>query len=432
MNNRPLYIYTPIILLTLIVSFFLKFDISNGGSSRDFFYHWEYIVALNKDISILFEYNHSSERAFSQHYPLHHLVISRFDFLSTNPKFYLNFYFIFSLLLPILFYYCLENRFPEIEKKKKIFLSLIIYFLPNYQSSAIWGNSHISSLFFFLGSIYFLNKLEKIGEKINLNIFFIVLFMACAAYIRQYYIIFFPYLFLIILIKTKLKNIIFFSLLSIVLSIPGFFFFINNPILLGGLLGDYTNFKSSILIILSIVFVYLFPFFISDLRYNIFKSLELLRNKKFSIFFILSTAFFIYVLINFNYNGYLGGGFFYKISQILTGNNLLFFTTAFSGMFLCFYFFRKKIDDIFLITIISTSFSSGYAIFQKYFEPMILIIIFLLINKDLIKKVFKFNTHIIFFYFSLYWVTYFMYSASMIKKVNILLPQVGIIGNYFK
>ena len=121
MNNRPLYIYTPIILLTLIVSFFLKFDISNGGSSRDFFYHWEYIVALNKDISILFEYNHSSERAFSQHYPLHHLVISRFDFLSTNPKFYLNFYFIFSLLLPILFYYCLENRFPEIEKKKKYF-----------------------------------------------------------------------------------------------------------------------------------------------------------------------------------------------------------------------------------------------------------------------------------------------------------------------
>ncbi len=429
MNTRSLYIYTPIVLLTLIVSFLLKFDISNGGSSRDFFYHWKYIVALNQDLSILFEYNHSSERAYSQHYPLHHLIISRFDFLSTNQKNYLDFYFIFSLFLPVLFYYCLENRFPEFEKNKKIFLSLIIYFLPNYQSSAIWGNSHISSLFFFLGSIYFLNKLRRKEEKNNLSIFFIVLFMACAAYTRQYYIIFFPYLFLIIWIKTKFRNILFFSLFSIILSIPGILFFNNNPILLGGLLGGYTNFKSSILIVLSIIFVYLFPFFVSDLKYNVLKSLELFKNKKFSIIFILSTIIFLYIFINFNYNGYLGGGFFYKISQILIGNDLLFFTSAFSGMFLCFYFFRKKIEDIFLIIILSTSFSSGYAIFQKYFEPMILIIIFLLINKDLVKKIFSFNANIIFFYFSLYWVTYFIYSASLIKKVNFLLPQIGIIGN---
>ena len=121
MNTRSLYIYIPIVLLILIVSFLLKFDISNGGSSRDFFYHWEYIVALNKDLSILFEYNHSSERGFSQHYPLHHLVISRFDFLLTKQEYYLNSYFIFSLLLPVLFYYCLENRFPGLDKKKKYF-----------------------------------------------------------------------------------------------------------------------------------------------------------------------------------------------------------------------------------------------------------------------------------------------------------------------
>ena len=428
MNTRSLYIYIPIVLLTLIASFILKFDISNGGSSRDLFYHWEYIVALNKDLSILFEYNHSSERGFSQHYPLHHLVISRFDFLSTKQEYYLNFYFIFSLFLPVLFYYCLENRYPEIDKKKKIFLSSMIYFLPNYQSSAIWGNSHISSLFFFLGAIYFLNKLEKKKEKNNLNIFLIVIFMACAAYTRQYYVIFFPYLFLNILMKTNSKNIILFCLLSIVLSIPGLLFYINNPMLLGGLLGNYTNFKSSILITLSIVFVYLFPFFISDLKYNIFKSLELFKNKKFSTIFILSTIIYLYIFINFNYDGYLGGGFFYKISQILIGNNLLFFIIAFSGMFLCFYFFRKKIEDIFLIIIISTSFSSGYAIFQKYFEPMILILIFLLINKDLVKKIFKFNPHIIFTYFLFYWITYFIYSASLIKKVNFLLPQIGIIG----
>ena len=59
MKTKALYIYTPIILLTLIISFFLRFDISNGGSSSDLYYHWIYIVALNQDISILLDYNHT-------------------------------------------------------------------------------------------------------------------------------------------------------------------------------------------------------------------------------------------------------------------------------------------------------------------------------------------------------------------------------------
>ena len=430
MKTKALYIYIPIILLTLIISFFLRFDISNGGSSSDLYYHWIYIVALNQDISILLDYNHTTINGFSQHYPLHHIIISRFDFLSTKQENYLNSYFIFSVFLPVLFYYCLENRFPELEFKKKIFISSIIYLLPGYQSSAIWGNSHISSLFFFLGSIYFLNNLEKTeGIKINFNIFFIVFFMACAAYIRQYYIIFFPYLFFNILQLTRLNNIIFFCILSIVLSIPGIFFLINNPIMLGGIIGDYTDFKSSILVILSIIFVYLFPFYITDLKYNYFKSLELFSNKKFSIIFLLSSAIFLYIFFNFYYDGYLGGGFFYKISKVLIGNNLLFFLTAFSGMFLCFYFFRKKLCDILLIVIICTSFSTGYVIFQKYFEPMILMIMYLLINKDLIKKVFNFNIHVIFTYFFVYWAVYCIYAANLITKMHLLLPQLSSISN---
>ena len=428
MNIKSIYIYIPIFILTLIVSFFLNFDISNGGSSRDFWYHWRYILDLNEDIGLVLKYNHSFETAYPRHYPLHHLIFSRFDFLLTKQEYYLNFYFIISLLLPVLFYYCLENRFPEFDQKKKLFISSIIYFLPNFQASAIWGNSHISSLFFFLGSIYFLNNLEKNNEKkVNFNIFFVVFFMACAAYVRQYYIVFFPYLFLNILLFTRIKNIIFFCILSIILSIPGVFFYFNNPIVLGGFLGNYTNFNSSIIIVLSILFIHLFAFYISDLKYNFYQSLELFKNKKFSILFLLSSAIFLYIIFNFVYNGYLGGGLFYKISKILIGNNLLFFLTAFIGMFLSFFFFRKRIIDIFLILTISMSFSTGYTIFLKYFEPTVLIVLFLLIDKRLIKRIFNFNLHVIFFYFSAYWLTYFIYSANLIKKMHLLLPQLGIL-----
>ena len=50
---------------------------------------------------------------------------------------------------------------------------------------------------------------KKESEKVNLNIFLVVFFMGCAAYTRQYYVIFFPCLFINILRITKLKNIIF-------------------------------------------------------------------------------------------------------------------------------------------------------------------------------------------------------------------------------
>ena len=159
MKNKIQYLYISVIFTSLVLSFFFKIDISNGGASGDLFYHWKYIVGLNDNLKILFEENHLYKYGYPFHLPLHHIIISRVDYLVNNLENYINFYFIISLFLPFLFYIALQNRFPGIEKSKKIFISSIIYFLPNYQSSAIWGNSHITSLFFFLSSIYFLINL---------------------------------------------------------------------------------------------------------------------------------------------------------------------------------------------------------------------------------------------------------------------------------
>ena len=427
MNNKIQSIYIFIFFFSLIFSFIFKIDISNGGSSRDLYYHWEYIKALNENLKIILENNHHVNNTYPQHFPLHHIIVSRFDYLIIDQKNYLNFFFIFSLFLPATFYFCLDNRFPEINYKKKIFISSLVYFLPNYQASSIWGNSHITSLFFFLGSLYFLINLKKNNKdkKVNLNIFFLIFFMACAVYTRQYYVIFFPYLFISILKITKLKNIIFFCILSLVISIPGIFLVYNNPVLYSGIVGQYTDFKSSILIVLSIIFMYLAPFFLSNFKYNFFNFLELLKYKKNSLSLFLLSVIFFYILLNFNYNGYLGGGFVYKISLVLIENNILFLLTTFISLLLCFYYFKNRIEDILLIIIISTSFSSGYVIFQKYFEPMFIFLLFLLVKKDYIKKIFNFNYHIVFIYFFIYWFVYYVYSENLITKMHILLPQLG-------
>ena len=424
-KSKTLFAYTFIIIFSLLFSFFFEHDISSGGSSKDLRYHWDYILGLKENINVLLEYNHTFKYKYPAHFPLHHIIVSRIEYLSNNLDIYLNFYFVFSLFLPILFYYCLNNRFPEVEFKKKFFISLLIYFLPNYQAASIWGNSHISSLFFFLGSIYFLINLEKKEKvKINLEIFFIAFFMSCAVYVKQYYIIFFPYLFVSIFRITKLKNSIFFCFLSFLLLIPGMVIFYNNPVFFTGLLYKVVDFKSSILIVVSIVSIYLLPFFISDLKFNFSRIIQILKNKNLLVSFCSLLIFFFYIFMNFNYSGYLGGGFSYKISKVIFGSNLLFFLITFLSLLLCFYYFKERIEDIFLIIIISTSFSTGYPIFQKYFEPMILICIFLLIKKDIVKKIFNFNYHVVFYYFLLYWIIYFLYSINILKKINLLIPSI--------
>jgi hypothetical protein len=428
MNNKTQYTYTFIILFTLFFSFLFKIDISNGGAARDIYFHWNYIIALKSGLGVLMQKDIFVDVSMEipHHYPLHHIIVSRFSFLSNDLDNYLNFYFIFSLFLPVLFYFCIDSRFPEVDVRKKIFISSIIYFLPNYQASSIWGNSHITSLFFFLGSLYFLINLEKLKNKsLNLNIFFLVFFMACAAYTRQYYVIFFPYLFISIIRITKLKNIIFFCLISLFLSIPGLFMIYKHPILFSGLQGNSTDFKSSILIVLSIIFVYLAPFFISNLKFKIIEIKQLLKNKRSLLSLLFFSIIFFYLLFNFNYNGYVGGGLYFKISKVMIGNNILFFIISFFSLLLCFYYFKERIEDIFLIILIATSFSSGWMIFQKYFEPMLIFCIFLLIKKDFVKKIFNFNSHIIFFYFFIYWTGYFLYSEQFFKKINLLLPPIG-------
>ena len=426
MNNKAQYTYIFIILSTLIFSFLFKIDISNGGASRDLYHHWSFIEALNNGLGILLQDDLFIKNAYPSHSPLHHIIFSRFDFLSNDLDSYLNFYFIFSLFLPVIFYFCIDNRFPEIEISKKIFISAIIYFFPNYQASAIWGNSHITSLAFFLLSLYFLINLEKIkNKKVNLNIFLVVFFMACAAYTRQYYVVFFPYLFILITRITKFKNIIIFSLLSLLLSLPGLFFIYKHQTLFYGLNAQITDLKSSILITLSIIFVYLAPFFISNYKLKLLEIKKLLKNKKslISLFFLL--IIFFNLLPNFYYNGYAGGGLYFKISSVIIGNNIFFFTISFFSLLLCFYYFKERIEDIFLIIIIVSSFSTGWMIFQKYFEPMFIFLIFLLIKKDFVRKILDFNYHIIFFYFFTYWIFYFLYSQQFFKKINLLLPPLG-------
>ena len=85
------------------------------------------------------------------------------------------------------------------------------------------------------------------------------------------------------------------------------------------------------------------------------------------------------------------------------------------GFFLLFPMINSKIENFFLILLLLTSFSSGMFIFHKYFEPMFLMILFCLFDKEITKIFLKKNMLFIYFYF----ITYLL-AAIIQLKYNLL------------
>ena len=122
-------------------------------------------------------------------------------------------------------------------------------------------------------------------------------------------------------------------------------FLLKNPLLYKGFNQDITNFSSAILISSSIIFFYILPF---AFQFIINKSNKI----KFIIFeiFKIKYIFFISILffvlsLSFYYNGEVGGGIFYRISNIIFKNNYIFFMASYLGLYLIL-FYSKKIFQI--------------------------------------------------------------------------------------
>ena len=87
------------------------------------------------------------------------------------------------MLNQLFFYKSLKLIFKEnINKKYLLILSCILYLSPSFRANAIWPESAMLGLLFFLISIYYFLKF-KINRKIK-YCFLNILFLAIASYIR--------------------------------------------------------------------------------------------------------------------------------------------------------------------------------------------------------------------------------------------------------
>jgi len=384
--NKYLYF---LLSLSLFLGFYFGEDSSgSGGHIADFNNTWQLVLNFQKSLFI----------DFSQWiivFPLHYIILSLIQNVAQD-KYVLRFLFcITSLIIPYLFYICLKNKFEKENINKLYFFSLMIFLLPSFRSGAIWANSQITALIFFLISLIFFTNWIKIKNTNNLdfNIFFQILFMSLAVYTRQLYALVFLYFVYVYYKKLKLKEFFLASSIIFLFSLPGFFMVINFSLTLSTSFSN--NFYNSVLVNASIIFFYMLPIY-SFLFLNNKISLSF-KNKKKVISLIFLLIFALILIHYFNYNFKMGGGFFLKLSIILFDNFYLFYLTSFAGLFFLMLISFEKIDNLLLVLLLLFTFSSS-SIFQKYFEPMFLIMFFTIFETKIVYKFFSSFKNIYFYY----------------------------------
>ena len=228
-------------------------------------------------------------------------------------------------------------RFTQIENNQIILIALLptLDYISGHQ---ILVSNEITGLIFFLFSLYFFKKFNnKNKNKINKNFFYLILFCGLAFYTKQNYIFFtiFYYFYFIFRVKT-FKFFLIISLFNLLIFLPFFYILFKfNSFAPGAANQVFSISIINILIFFSFFDFYFLPFHIFKINKYFFH-----QNK---IKILLSFFIIVFLSYFFNYDNNLGGGVFYKISQILFKNNSLLFISSFVGLIIfLMYLIPKK------------------------------------------------------------------------------------------
>ena len=398
--NKKITAYL-ILVTSLLVGYYFE-ENSSGGAKIDNDYLMPFII----DLSSNFEnglINYLNNKSSLIHSPVFYLIIS-FGLSFTNNLETLNIIYIFiSSILPFIFYKVLSTKFKDYSEFL-FFFSLIIFISPYFRSSAIWLlGDNLSLIFFSLFSLFLL----KTDTKKNF-IFISLTFLVLCCYIRYYYCLFYIFFLYKIFFENNysLRTKIFILSLSGLFALPAIFYLKHIIIYYDffGALQSFggTNYLNSSLFIFSIILFYLVPFFWNDT----FKIINFYRKNLTSFAIILFLFFTVFFLnINFDLLSFpnRGGGVLFKLVNFLNFNiniTMLIISTI-SLLILNYIFDKNKLKNYLIIVILIFSLSLNI-IYQKYLDPLFIIILFSLIDSDVISEKIKkkqINISLVFIYF---------------------------------
>ena len=399
-DNFSLFTFFLIIILyfSLLIGFYYN-ENSTGGAFTDYFGQKQISVSFANDFVNTFL---NFDKTQTRHSPI--LII----LLSFLEKFQVNDFLIrlinlhICLVLPIIFYKCLEIKFYEIDKKYLILLSGLIFLSPTFRSLSIWPDSRIWGLLFFSFSIYYFLLYKK--HKNFSNCIYVVIFYTISSYFSPNFSVFSIYFMFYFFKELNIKEIVKLLILNILLSFPAFYYifvldinFMFSATAVPGGAGDAdNNIFNKILIISSIIIFYMIPFLISKSVNIKFKNMKIVNLIFLLILFCTSLYFFNYKF------EYTGGGVFFKISNFMFDNNLFFFIFVIFSLILNYLIFSSSLNNILIILLLILN-NPQLTIYHKYYDPFLLILFLTLFDLDLNKKkLFSQKSMNVFYSFSLF------------------------------
>ena len=374
-----------ILSISVLLGFYFNEDGSGGGAQNDFNETWPYILNLKNDIF----YHYLNWENI--HLPLHYILISFLYRIIENVEIIRFIFCLASLSLPLIFYMCLIRKFDNLDKNNLFIFACSILLLPTFRYTAIWTNVQITAQIFFLISIYFyLSWSKENNNKIDKNLILQNLFLALSVYTRQDYAIY--YLFFMIIYFQKLNFNDFFKLaiFILVLATPGIIFILDQQSVLN--IKFTSKLQNFLLVNSSIMSFYLIPIFflVAINKIEFFK-----KDLKFFIYSFLLFTILVFILsLKFDYNYILGGGFILKLSLILFNSKYLFYLSCIIGLVLLSYLSKISINNSILILLVIFGYSADI-VYQKYFEPIFIFLLFLLMNSNIFQEFLKSKKNIL-------------------------------------
>ena len=407
-NNKKFIFIIIALYVFYLMGFFLNED-SSGGAIMDFKAYQSFIKSFVLDFKYsFFNFDEFNER----HSPILIMFLSIFYKLNIDETIIRFVNFNFSTISIFFFYKCLLIKFSKINKNYLILISAIFFVSPTFRSLSIWPDSRIYGIHFFIISTFFYLKFIYI-EKKNYFCYLNIIFLSIASYFSpnfSLFAIFFLYQFYK---QFKISVEIFTCIiLNLILALPAFYylfildvFFISG----GGVPGHdivnklgipiQYNISNKILIISSIIFFYLIPFILIKRKLLIYDNTIKLNN------ILLLVLFFLPIMLTFNYNlNFSGGGIFLHLSQFLLNNNLLFYLISLFAILITFRLCKYNFNNFFIIMILFFS-NPQLSIYHKYYDPLIIFLIFTLLNIKLDRTNFNYKSVFIIYGFYISFLT---------------------------
>ena len=392
--NKKLTIYL-ICFGSLLISFFLG-ENSSGGAKLDFLATKKFIDLFQIDTNQGFNLFIDEGQV---HFPFFYFIVANLN--AYFGDFLINILYLFiSTSIPFVFYKTLKKKFLKVNKDDLFILSLLIFLSPYFRSSAVWITTDNLALLFIILSIYYFVSFESSSEIKLKYAFYCFFFLILASYIRHYYSIFFVFYFYFIQQKIKLVQCFYLILFNIFFSIPAIvyiFYYMTRD-------RDHVVFENflsfdfifNFLVVTSLSLFYLLPFLFHKDIFNDLRDKIYLKKKFFLIIIFLFLLLFIFYNIP-TLN--LGGGIIYKLSQLIELKMFILFSFAGFVFFSILNDFNMRNNLLYAVLIFSFPFGFVY---QKYYDPLMIVIFLSLINSSYINELFikkKYNFYLVFGYY---------------------------------